>query len=126
MTELVDLVPTLLERVDIPVPEGLDGKSRVSACEGSVSDGTEMAFSETQWRPRVSKAAVTDGEYLYVENSDSWGGTAPQELQPFAGAQDGALTNIAERNAKELPRFQAALAAATRETYGRVIEHTDR
>lgn len=126
VTELVDLIPTLLERITIPVPKGLDGKSRVAACEGNASDESGMAFSETQWRPRVSKAAVTDGEFLYVESSDSWGGTAPQELQPFAGTQDGALTNVVERNAKDLPRFQAALATATGETRVRAIEHTDR
>jgi arylsulfatase A-like enzyme len=112
VTELVDLVPTLLERVDIPAPNGIDGASRIAACQGKASDGSGMAFSETQWRPRVSKVAVTDGEFLYVEASDSWGGTAPQELQPFSGVQDGALTNLAERRAGDVSRFQEALAAA--------------
>lgn len=111
VTELVDLVPTVLDRLDITVPKGLDGRSTVAACEGRSSDDSVLAFSETQWRPRVSKVAVTDGELLYVESRDSWGGTAPQELQPFAGAQDGITTSVFEHNANSVSRFQAALAA---------------
>ncbi len=45
------------------------------------------------WRKRVRKQAVTDGEWMYIENRDEWKGTAPQELQKFNGAQDGAKTN---------------------------------
>lgn len=113
VTELVDLLPTVLERLDIAVPKGLDGRSTVAACEGRTSDDSTLAFSETQWRPRVSKVAVTDGEFLYVESRDSWGGTAPQELQPFAGPQDGIATSVLGQHASSVSRFQAGLAAAT-------------
>ncbi len=97
LTRLLDLSPTLAELGQAPAPAGAAGRSLAPALLGGglPGDHPKVAFSETRWR-KVDKVAVTDGEWLYVENRDGWPGTEGSELHPFGGPQDGRVTNQLE------------------------------
>jgi arylsulfatase A-like enzyme len=58
--ELADLMPTLLELVDLPVPEHRDGQSRAGLLRGGRA-GSGVAFSETRWVPsECARAGVAE------------------------------------------------------------------
>ena len=94
LVELIHVFPTITSLAGATNPAKIDGSSLLPLMKDPHSAfPSSYAFSETMWRKRVRKQAVTDGEWMYIENRDEWKGTAPQELQKFNGAQDGAKTN---------------------------------
>ena len=109
VTELVDIVPTVLDLVGVSMQDELPGTPRVPAMRGDAAMPHRVAFTETQWRPGVRKVAAIDGQWLYVENSDEWPGTAPRELHPFHGPQNGAATNDIEAQTEAATRIKDAL-----------------
>ncbi len=63
VVRLVDVVPTLLEVLDLPVPEHLQGKSLLPLVEGD-EDDTRPVFS--QWLAGGRIVALRDGEWKYI------------------------------------------------------------
>jgi len=67
----IDLLPTVLEAVGLPVPEGLDGFSFVPVLRGEKQPGREMVFTqfhETSGRGRFPMRAVRDARFGYIVN----------------------------------------------------------
>ncbi len=95
LAELIDLFPTVTDLAGVSGPSGIDGVSLLSAMQSSspVAVGS-TAISETRWRKGVSKLAITNGEWLFVDNRDAWSGTAPHELFPFSAPQNGAADSV--------------------------------
>ena len=109
LSRLMDLYPTIVELAGVRLPSSLDGSSLLSAMRTSTPVvQREPTISETRWRRGVNKIAVTDGEWLLVENRDQWGGSDPVELFPFSAAQNGAATNSLSQH----PEVGAALQQA--------------
>ncbi|MGB5163399.1 MAG: sulfatase [Thermoanaerobaculia bacterium] len=63
VVRLVDVVPTLLEVLDLPVPEHLQGRSLLPLVEGDETD-TRPIFS--QWLAGGRIVALRDGEWKYI------------------------------------------------------------
>jgi len=67
----IDLLPTVLDAVGLPVPEGLDGFSFVPLLRGEPQDGREMVFTqfhETAGRNRFPMRTVRDARFGYIFN----------------------------------------------------------
>jgi len=67
----IDLFPTVLDAVGLPVPEGLDGFSFVPLLRGEAQEGREMVFTEfheTAGRRRFPMRAVRDARFGYIFN----------------------------------------------------------
>jgi arylsulfatase len=75
VVELRDILPTLLHAADLPLPEGIDGRSALSLARGEADDwrpflhGEHTAFGQSvHW--------LTDGRRKYVW----WSGTGREQL----------------------------------------------
>lgn len=108
---LLDLFPTVLSLAGVEVSGNIDGDSRrQTVLSGTPVQSEGIVFTETQWRHRVNKAAVVSNDWFYIEARDQWEGTAPVELQPFAGTQNGAPTNLADTDhQKEIENLSSRL-----------------
>ena len=68
----IDLAPTVLEAVDLPVLPGTDGRSFLGALRGEELDGFEYAFTHMnvtiapEWYPMRS---IVDRQYGYIYNA---------------------------------------------------------
>jgi arylsulfatase A-like enzyme len=65
---LVDLMPTLLELVDIPAPGGIEGRSQAAAIRGTGPADAHPVFLE-QWKHKtdiVQKIGVVDGRHKMI------------------------------------------------------------
>jgi arylsulfatase A-like enzyme len=94
---LLDLMPTILEYAEIPVPENLHGKSflQVLQKENGTLELPEFFVVETSWR-KIRKIAVYTDEWEYIEHRDEWGdeyGVNKRELQPRGIKENGQLTD---------------------------------
>lgn len=97
LVELINVFPTITSLAGARTPAEIDGSSLLPLMKDPQrAFPNSYAFSETMWRKRVRKQAVTDGEWMYIENQDDWKGTAPRELQKFNAGQDGVTTNKLE------------------------------
>ncbi len=107
---LLDLMPTVLDYLGLPVPAGLDGRSLRPLLEGEESDcGLPEAFvAETQYRA-YDKVAVYVPEWKYIENRDRRNGMPPQELQRFGIAEDGKRTSELDAQPDVVARLKAFL-----------------
>ena len=98
--ELVDLMPTLLELLHVPVPEAVQGKSFAASLRGAKSS-SGIAYSESMTAAQHFGAAplrsVQDGRYKYIDSpqaelfdlkSDN------QERQNIAGSQKEIVTKM--------------------------------
>lgn len=95
-SRLLDLAPTIVEMADAQDSNAYDGESLFPIIRApSEKVQPRIAYAETQWRPTVRKAAITDGEWLYVESRDDWKGIDAVELHPFLGRQSGTESNQA-------------------------------
>ncbi len=66
MTEFVDIAPTVLDLLDVPAMEGLQGESLVPVIEGRVSEHKTYVFSEFL---ADNKAMVRTEEWKYIFTS---------------------------------------------------------
>lgn len=116
VTQLIDIAPTIVELSGAQRMTASDGTSRAALLQqnsknSTVRSDTAVTFSETRWRKKVNKSAAINGEWYYVENRDGWPGTAPKELQPARGPQDGAKTDLSQSQSAEAAKLKSALDA---------------
>ena len=92
--QLLDVLPTVLDFVDVPIPAGLEGVSLIPAISGKepLSQLPEHIIAETEFR-NFSKKAVYGPDWYYIESEDNHPGTDSHELQRIGGAADGRRTN---------------------------------
>jgi N-sulfoglucosamine sulfohydrolase len=112
----VDLLPTLLEIAEAPLPDGLDGRSFTALLRGERQAGRDMVFkehNENAGRSRDPMRAVQTRQFLYVFNAWSNG------VRVMATATNGTPTC---RRMKQLARTDAALAARLDLYEHRVVE----
>ena len=91
---LLDMMPTILEYVHVPVPEDIEGRSLLSLIAGIEEDiGLPRFFiTETNWN-NVDKIGVYSDSWKYIENRDRWPGVNPFELQAIGVRENGILTD---------------------------------
>lgn len=63
LVEMVDLTPTILDVLDVPPLEGLDGRSLIDLLEGDTAEHRDMVFSEYL---HDNKAMVRTDRWKYV------------------------------------------------------------
>ncbi|MCW0220348.1 MAG: sulfatase [Prosthecobacter sp.] len=71
LVSTVDLLPTLLEMVGVPPPEGMDGRSFVPLLKGQGQDGRDMVFKsyyENSGGQITPMRAVQTKDFLYIFN----------------------------------------------------------
>lgn len=100
LVQSLDIFPTILDTLHIPLTPKLQGTSRAAALSNPnyAFTNNALAYSETHWRKGVEKIAVTDGKWLFIDNRDAWKGVNEHELQTFRGAQNGVKTDSASKN----------------------------
>jgi len=117
--ELVDLLPTVLELIVQPIPDGLNGRSLAGIIAGTEdSNGTEAAYSEQQFdsiecarwkRPgpcRVKRYSVQTGRFKYVSSE------IPRFERLYDLVADPSETRDVSANyPTEIARHRALLAA---------------
>lgn len=100
---LVDLVPTLMDLLGEPLPEGeADGATLVPLIEGSGPPPAAPVLSETIRRSSLS--ALRDGEWKYVLDMDSCAG----ELFDLA-ADPGETSDVSAAEPEKAARLRAAI-----------------
>ena len=95
---LLDLMPTILEYVHVPIPDDIEGKSLLGLIDGSKQDIELPNFfvTETNWN-KVDKIGVYSGRWKYIENRDQWPGVNPYELQAVGVRENGKVTDRIDR-----------------------------
>ncbi|WP_078813547.1 sulfatase family protein [Prosthecobacter debontii] len=71
MVSAVDLLPTLLEMLNLPLPEGMDGRSFVPVLKGETQEGRDMVFKsyyENSGGQITPMRAVQTKDFLYIFN----------------------------------------------------------
>lgn len=103
---LLDLVPTLLELVDIEVHNGLEGVSLAPLIRGTkeLESPPDHFVVETEFM-RAHKIGVYSREWIYIENRDRHPGTNPVALHRIGLPQNGSKTDLAT----EYPRVTLEL-----------------
>jgi arylsulfatase A-like enzyme len=95
VVRLVDVLPTVLELLDLPAPEGLQGQSLVSLAEGdSEGSGEQAGPVLSQW-PREDLFALRSGQWKLVLRLGADGKPERTELYDLA-ADPGELESLAE------------------------------
>ncbi len=101
---LLDLLPTVLDYLGLPVPAGTQGVSLEPWISGSGRrvELPEYFVAETQFRS-YDKIAVRSAAWKYVENRLAHQGTGRFELQEVGGLEDGKWSNRV-RNRRQILR----------------------
>ncbi len=101
---LLDLMPTLLDYLDLPVPAEAQGVSLEPWITGSRRQVSlpEYFVAETQFR-RFDKVAVRSRQWKYIENRLAHQGTGRFELQEVGRPEDGKWSNRT-RNRRQILR----------------------
>lgn len=103
--ELLDMTPTILDLLGLPVPSALDGKSLVSLIQDPSRDPKRPPFAITESRFRGTRKIAAIGESSsFFAHRDGWKGTRPYELW-IAGES-------APLDANRRPRLSQGLALA--------------
>jgi len=96
---LVDVVPTLLDLLGVPVPAEQRGRSLVPVMRGAVAaDPARVLFSETEWGKRLH-GAVAGSHHLIVDRDDDrqlvfdWRAD-PAEASPLPAGAYGWMTKL--------------------------------
>ncbi|MEW6365862.1 MAG: sulfatase [Acidobacteriota bacterium] len=96
---LMDLMPTILDYLDIPCPDNIQGISLLELIShGSSSVSLPEYFVSETYFDGSEKLAVYSGRWKYIENRDSQEGVNKVELQPIGVKEDGALTDQIREN----------------------------
>lgn len=109
---LLDVVPTLLDLLGLPVPDDLEGRSLRPRIEGA-PDGAPLPayrFAETQFRGN-DRVAVYSDRWEYIENRSPLDGTPQRELQTRDGVENGSATDRAAEHPDVVEAMREELAA---------------
>ncbi len=107
---VLDLMPTVLDVVGVPPPDGLAGVSLLPLLTDPNADVglPEWFVVETRFRT-ADKAAVYSDKWIYVENRDGHAGTNPREIQRVGSKANGASTDLSGLQPKLVKEFAAYL-----------------
>jgi arylsulfatase A-like enzyme len=83
LAQPVDLLPTVLDRAGVAVPDGAEGVSLLPCAHGESLRPRELAFSGSSlpW-PNARPISVTDGRWAFLDTAD------PQEWELYDMAAD--------------------------------------
>jgi arylsulfatase A-like enzyme len=111
---LMDLMPTVLDAVGLPVLRGLDGTSLMPLIrDPDASIPLPEYFVMELGMRENDKIAVYGDFWRYYEHADGHKGTAPRELQVTGATEDGRRTSVFRNNrskALEMARYLNAWA----------------
>ena len=109
---LLDVMPTILELVQVPVPAGLEGRSLrpLLGVPDAPVELPERFVAETRFRGSRKLGFFSPG-WLYIENRLPHPGTPPRELQPWGKPQDGIQTDRSSEAPEQLEEYAAWLEA---------------
>jgi arylsulfatase A-like enzyme len=65
LVELIDLVPTLLEALGLPVPDNVQGRSLLPILHGSGCDAAHRAFVRSEYHDALDRANASHANMLY-------------------------------------------------------------
>lgn len=126
---LVDLVPTCLELVGLPVPDGIEGTSLLPIAHGTATGHPVLAeevrtLSRTGGESEASLVSVRDEAWKIVVTYERTKGTVVEEAYDLT-ADPGERTNLAEKEGlvRGLPfsrTFCDAVERARNHVWGRV------
>lgn len=108
---LLEMMPTLLDYLDIPAPPDVEGKSLMPLINGTVDQVAlpEFMVAETQFRKE--KTAVYGPEWKYIRSHEPEKGLAPIELQARGlGKEKGIVTNQIDNFPEASETMKAFLA----------------
>lgn len=97
IVENIDLLPSILEAVSLPVPEGLQGRSFLKLARGRDDNWKDRCFSQ------LSTAMLRTGRYKFIDNSRSLTGSA--ELYDLKNDPAEAHDLSAERKLADFVQF---------------------
>ncbi len=101
----IDFLPTVLEILNVPAPERLDGTSFLPLLQGEDQPGRETVlttFHETSAKRRFEMRSVHDGRFGYIFNAWSDGETVFRNE-----SQNGRTWQAMRRNAENNPQIAA-------------------
>lgn len=103
---LLEVMPTLLDLLGMPVPEGIEGHSMMPVVRGEVDDVPlpEMKVIESYFKGADIRG-VYGADYKYIQSNKPNRGAAKEELQKRNSPENGRRTNVL----KEHPEIAAPL-----------------
>ncbi len=111
---LMDMMPTVLDYLGLPVPNNLDGVSLLRMIHGNESDVAlpEYFVAETQY-DKSNKIAVYSKDWEYIENRDDLPvkkvAVNKVELQPAGIKEKGVLTDMVDKKPEIVKRMKKFL-----------------
>jgi len=91
---LLDVMPTILDYVGIPVPPGIDGRSLAPLLAGGGPEPDLPLYDVAEtYYDGSDKVAVYAPGWTYIENRDGQEGVNARELQPAGQRENGRLTD---------------------------------
>jgi arylsulfatase A-like enzyme len=106
---LLDLMPTILDLVDVEPPQTIQGESLVPLIDGSHVGLPENFVVETHFRGAF-KMGVYGDRWKLIHNRDGYPNVNPVELQPVGSTENGSLTDEAELHPEIVRQLAAHLA----------------
>ncbi len=91
---LLDMVPTVLDYLQLPIPRGAQGVSLLPLMDDEEAEVglPEFLVAETEYRRR-EKVAVYSPEWIFIENRRRHQGVDALELQPVGVVENGRKTD---------------------------------
>lgn len=99
----VDLMPTLLELCELPVPSGLEGRSLLPLLQGTETQ-PRLAFAEAGMRGRTRLESIQEGKFKWIQEH----GTSAGRLFDVQ-ADPGELQDLSAEHPELVERLAAAL-----------------
>jgi arylsulfatase A-like enzyme len=106
---LLDLMPTILDLVDVEQPDTIRGESLVPLIDGSAVDLPANFVVETHFRGTF-KLGVYGERWKLFHNRDHYPNVNPVELQRVGSAENGVLSDEAELHPEIVRQLAAHLA----------------